>query len=512
MPILSLIKKNTSMEDKRVDPDVRIHVEKVLQEDLQLRTWDPTTKEEILEALVSGAKGMYVPFLLPLYVVNISRFRWVVCQLDTLRQCLRRSALLQALKDLPQSLDETYDRILLRIPAEHREDVQTIFSLLAFSTRPISLEEAAEAVAINLKDQLFDSRDRLRGGPSCILEICSSLVTTSSYEPQKQFYDLDSLPQLTTGDSKKELQFAHYSVKEYLMSDRVSQNISSIFHLHKDTANCLLAHLSLIYLVSIEKEICNCDLAEAFTALPFFKYACQSWYMHTQLLPLNESPIITRLLSSLFSEKKPACLDNALRVANPESKTWRADGHLPSFQDFRYTCNEIMAETVDIHHIGGECRNALQVASFRGHESDVRLLLESGADINAQEGTYGNALQAASVSGHESVVRLLLESGADINAQGEYESALQAASFRGHESVVRLLLESGADINTQGGYESALHAASFRGHESVVRLLLESGAEIDARGGRYGNALRAALYAWHVGIIRLLLEFGAVEY
>jgi ankyrin repeat domain-containing protein 50 len=55
-----LIKENTSMEDKRVDPDVRIHVEKILQEDPQLRAWDSETKEEISEALVSGAKGMYV--------------------------------------------------------------------------------------------------------------------------------------------------------------------------------------------------------------------------------------------------------------------------------------------------------------------------------------------------------------------------------------------------------------------------------------------------------------------
>jgi hypothetical protein len=322
----ALVKKNISMEDKRVDPDVRIHVEKVLQEDPQLRTWDPTTKEEILEALVSRAKGMYVTFILCSYVVNISRFRWVVCRLDTLRKCLRRSVLLEALKDLPQSLDETYDRILLRIPAEHREDVQTIFSLLAFSIRPISLEEAAEAVAINLGDQLFDSRDRLRGGPSCILEICSSLVTLrlSSYEPTKhKLSHRYSLPRVATEDPKKELQFSHYSVKEYLMSDRVSLNASCIFYLQKDTANCLLAQLSLIYLVSINNEIPNRDSHSARSetfALPYFEYACQSWYIHSQLVSLNESPIITRLLSLLFSEENTLCLDNALRVKNPEAE------------------------------------------------------------------------------------------------------------------------------------------------------------------------------------------------
>jgi hypothetical protein len=48
-----------SMEDKRVDPDIRIHVEQCLREDPKLCKWDEKTKEEIVKQLVSGAKGMY---------------------------------------------------------------------------------------------------------------------------------------------------------------------------------------------------------------------------------------------------------------------------------------------------------------------------------------------------------------------------------------------------------------------------------------------------------------------
>jgi ankyrin repeat protein len=35
-----------------------------------------------------------------------------------------------------------------------------------------------------------------------------------------------------------------------------------------------------------------------------------------------------------------------------------------------------------------------------------------------KEGKYGNALQAASYTGHEAIAKLLLEQGADVNAQG----------------------------------------------------------------------------------------------
>jgi ankyrin repeat protein len=64
----------------------------------------------------------------------------------------------------------------------------------------------------------------------------------------------------------------------------------------------------------------------------------------------------------------------------------------------------------------------------------VELLLGKGADVNAQGGERydGNALQAASFGGHEKVVELLLGKGADVNAHGG-GTALQAASVGGHE-------------------------------------------------------------------------------
>jgi ankyrin repeat protein len=44
----------------------------------------------------------------------------------------------------------------------------------------------------------------------------------------------------------------------------------------------------------------------------------------------------------------------------------------------------------------------------------IKLLLSKGADINAQSRDYGNALQVASIKGREKVVELLLSGGAVI--------------------------------------------------------------------------------------------------
>lgn len=40
----------------------------------------------------------------------LNRFRWVFCQLDKLRRCLS-PRIRQALDELPETLDETYERI-----------------------------------------------------------------------------------------------------------------------------------------------------------------------------------------------------------------------------------------------------------------------------------------------------------------------------------------------------------------------------------------------------------------
>jgi ankyrin repeat protein len=68
----------------------------------------------------------------------------------------------------------------------------------------------------------------------------------------------------------------------------------------------------------------------------------------------------------------------------------------------------------------------------------VKLLLNKGADINAQGGFYGNALQAASFRGHNQVMKMLRDEGA---VDGRGRKAVNAASIPGHEQAVELLLD-----------------------------------------------------------------------
>src|ERR1700722_356375 len=77
-----------------------------------------------------------------------NRFRWAACQLDILEHCLDYEELQRTLHSLPQTLDETYSRILANIPEGRRERAIRLLQFLVFSERPLTIQEAVDAIAI----------------------------------------------------------------------------------------------------------------------------------------------------------------------------------------------------------------------------------------------------------------------------------------------------------------------------------------------------------------------------
>src|ERR1700730_10960499 len=84
------------------------------------------------------------------------RFRWVYCQLETLRRCFP-TVIRRALDELPEALDETYERTLLGIEKEKREFAHRLFQCLTVAVRPLRVDELAEVLAIR-----FESGQLLR--------------------------------------------------------------------------------------------------------------------------------------------------------------------------------------------------------------------------------------------------------------------------------------------------------------------------------------------------------------
>src|SRR6201996_9837372 len=96
----------------------------------------------------------------------LSRFRWVFCQLDALRQCLP-SSLRRTLAELPESLDETYERIVMDIKKGNRADAYRMLQCLAVAIRPLTVAELAELLAFDFdatKDGIPELNSKWRWG------------------------------------------------------------------------------------------------------------------------------------------------------------------------------------------------------------------------------------------------------------------------------------------------------------------------------------------------------------
>ena len=74
------------------------------------------------------------------------RFRWVALQLAELEKCSSQCEIEKQLAELPEGLDEAYNRILKNIDKKDRADTRTFLQWLAFCKRPMTIEEVAETI------------------------------------------------------------------------------------------------------------------------------------------------------------------------------------------------------------------------------------------------------------------------------------------------------------------------------------------------------------------------------
>ena len=473
------------------------------------------------------------------------RFRWVACQLDLLGDCFNLPQLRDALASLPKTLDDTYARILCNIDKNYshcKREILKMLQWLTFSARPLRLEELSEIVAIDVHETPRFDPERRWPEPREIMAICSSLVTltaidnSDSDDDYDDDYDVDvgyltewsgsasgegsqDLPIRRSKDSKY-VRLAHFSVKEYLVSDRIQHSIAIHYSVQEMVSHGVLAEDCIAYLLQFDNS--GSLTRKTLDLYPLADYAAAFWAYHAkqaERIPIES----TSQMAMDFLQSNGGGLLSWIQIANPD-RPYRA-------YDFKLTLNGIApsiyyASLVGLHELvrmliqrgtdvkaqGRLYGNALQAASYSGHEDIVQILLDSEADVNAGDGVYGNALQAASYSGYKDIVQVLLNKGADVNAQGgEFGNALQAASYTGHIEIVQVLLNKGADVNAQGGYYgNSFNAACMNGSEDsdMVRMLLEKGAEINAIGPE-GSALQLASRGGHKNLVKMLLDEGA---
>jgi ankyrin repeat protein len=423
-----------------------------------------------------------------------SRFRWVFCQLDALKDCLDYPRLRQALEDLPETLSETYSRILEGIPRQRMEQATTMLNLLIWSDDIMTLDGLVDAVAVELNHEPgFDPKNRMPV-PREVLKLCSSLVAVS----WDRWREADVV------------RLAHFSVKEYLISDHISGTYKSLAT--ETVARAYLARLCLTYILGAS-QVCPGitsveELESARSRFPFAKYACLHWCGHAREIETKDESL-WRLIISFFLERSGALLFATViekdcywidKAASSSPILYASSHGLTRAVEYLLDNGAEFTEA-DAAAAYGYLQEALRLALAHAHDTTVQLLVDRGAVYPRDNYGVDYSLIRASGYGDDATVQLLLDRG--VSADTGDGAALIEASRYGHYKTVQLLLDRGATVDARDG--AALIEASEYGCEATVQLLLERGADINVKGTDGKTALMRTLELDHHTTTKLLL-------
>ena len=426
------------------------------------------------------------------------------CQLEYLRHCLRQR-IRRALDELPETLDATYDRMLEEIGKQNWECAHQFFQYIAAASRPLRVEELAEFLAFD-----FDSEStpilredwREEDPENAVRSTCSSLLA------------------IVNVDGSAVIQFAHFSVKEYLTSKRLAgaRETISRFHVSMIPAHTIVAKACLGVLLHIDDNITN-DGREKF---PLAAYAAEHWVGHAQFGGV--SPSIQDALERLFDPNNRH-LAVWVQIYDPASPRRRLNGsqcpsqaiatplHYAAILGLHSIAKFLIIECSQDVNARGCDRNETPLcgASRWGHTEVARVLLGHGADMEIRDRDDWSPLERASANGHLEIVRVLLEHGADVNTRDKTKhTALHTSSSCGQSAVTRVLLDHGAHVNAKTmDDETPLHWATNGG---VTRILLEYGADLNAKDSYNCTPLQTALAKRHPNVVHVLREHGADEH
>jgi ankyrin repeat protein len=423
--------------------------------------------------------------------------------LEVLRHCFPSSVGL-ILEELPESLDETYERILRGIRKPNQGHAHRLLQCLVAAVRPLQVKELAEVLAFDFNTEGIPKLNlgwRWEDQDEAIMSACSSLVMI-----------------VKDGDSRV-VQFSHFSVKEFLTADRLAEEPIrdvSRYHIRLEAAHTILVRACIGVLLQLDDRI-DRDNMKSF---PLARYAAEYWATHARIENLSSQ--IKDGMGCLFDADQPYFAtwlwiynedseDSSMSTMHPE-KPEAVPLYYTAMLGFRDLAENLLVKHPEhVNARGGREVTPIHVAASVGHSDMLTLLIEHGADVNGR-GTDGNTpLHQASRNARLEAGRFLLNRGADINAQNVFKrTALLYAAIGGHVEFVRMLLERRPVIDARDiGDQTPLHFAVQYGQTEVAQLLLEHGADVNARNKSGYTPSQLGSRVGHHEVVELLTAFVA---
>jgi Ankyrin repeats (many copies) len=307
------------------------------------------------------------------------------------------------LAELPETLDETYERILQHIPKSNQVHAHRLLQCLTVAVRPLRVKELAEVLAVDFGpsedvprlNEALPWEDQEQG----VLSACSSLIAVAE--------DQDS----------RIVQFSHFSVKEFLASDRLATSkidASRYHHIRLEPAHTIMAQACLGVLLRLNSHNDKTGIEN----FPLSLYAAKHFGDHVEF-------------EDVLSHTRDG-VGHLLDADKPHFAAWirmlrsRFGNEYPQ-----------RPKVTPLHHVA-QC-------GYRGLVD--YLISKRPEDVNLR-GEYGTPLHAALDGGHPEVAQLLLGHCEDVDVRDyEERTPLHLAANHGLLAVTRELVERNADIN-----------------------------------------------------------------
>ena len=453
--------------------------------------------------------------------IHPNRFRWVYCQLEALRHCFP-GRVRYMLKELPELLDETYERILREINKANREQAHRLLQCLTVAVRPLRVAELAEVLAVDFgttsgsKASKLETDWRWEDQEDAILSTCSSLITIVD-----EGEDASRVLRSSHPHGSRAVQFSHFSVKEFLTSPRLSTSNPDVsrFHILMAPAHLNMARACLGTLLRLDDISDKNDIKVRF---PLARYAVEHWVTHAQF---EDVPSYVREgMQLLFDPDEPyfstwiQIYDIDVRPTSGSTFSWFSvlakSNAAPLYYAALCGFHDLVEHLInpqEVNIIGGRYVSPLVAALAMEHFEVAELLYQHGAHVDVRGFEQYTPLCNASHVGHLEIVQWLLRHGADPNLWDEDgRTALYQATRFGKLEVAQTLLHHNADPNIQDNDgKIPLHGASENGKHEVVRLLLEQGVDVNARSEDSSTPLHLASIYGELKVARVLIEHGA---
>ncbi|KPI34343.1 uncharacterized protein AB675_11224 [Cyphellophora attinorum] len=237
------------MPTEMVRADIKVYVKNRMAKEAALANIDPTLQNLIFEKLAGDGQTM---------------FRYAFLQLERLLDkgvLLRRNAV-AVLGQLPTTIVKTYSAILNEIDSDNEYRARAALTWLAYSERPLSMEELGDVCAIVPSSRrVYDAEDHLSQDE--VLALLPNLIALIPWDETDQYIVV----------------FSHFSVKEYLL-DNMSVTLTQRFNLSNSESHAFIASCCVALLCWLRGALLA-PRNQIPPARSLRSYAWDLWPLHT---------------------------------------------------------------------------------------------------------------------------------------------------------------------------------------------------------------------------------------